>query len=49
MNGRLNKNGVITPRFNVQYIIVIEYRINLVLPYRGFGIIIRASRPFPLS
>jgi hypothetical protein len=39
LNGRLNKTGVISPRFNVQ-VTQIENWVNLLLPSRGFGIII---------
>lgn len=39
LNGRLNKCGVISPRFNVQ-LTQIESWINLLLPARGFGILI---------
>jgi small subunit ribosomal protein S15Ae len=39
LNGRLNKCGVISPRFNVQ-LTQIESWVNLLLPSRGFGIII---------
>ncbi|KAG6902094.1 40S ribosomal protein S22 [Termitomyces sp. Mi166 len=39
LNGRLNKTGVISPRFNVQAN-QIESWVNLLLPARGFGIII---------
>lgn len=39
LNGRLNKTGVISPRFNVQ-VPQIESWVNLLLPARGFGIII---------
>lgn len=39
LNGRLNKTGVISPRFNVQ-VTQIESWVNLLLPSRGFGIII---------
>ncbi|KAJ7880341.1 ribosomal protein S8 [Mycena olivaceomarginata] len=39
LNGRLNKTGVISPRFNVQHS-QIESWVNLLLPARGFGIII---------
>jgi len=44
LNGRLNKTGVISPRFNVQ-VTQIESWVNLLLPSRGFGIIILV-RPF---
>ncbi|KAG8914871.1 40S ribosomal protein S22 [Tulasnella sp. 418] len=39
LNGRLNKCGVISPRFNLQ-VTQIESWVNLLLPARGFGIII---------
>ena len=39
LNGRLNKTGVISPRFNIQHS-QIETWVNLLLPARGFGIII---------
>ncbi|KAJ3006626.1 hypothetical protein NUW54_g3866 [Trametes sanguinea] len=39
LNGRLNKTGVISPRYNVQ-VNQIEAWVNLLLPARGFGIII---------
>jgi hypothetical protein len=39
LNGRLNKTGVISPRFNVQHS-QIESWVNLLLPARSFGIII---------
>ena len=39
LNGRLNKTGVISPRFNIQHT-QIESWVNLLLPARGFGIII---------
>lgn len=39
LNGRLNKTGVISPRYNVQ-VNQIENWVNLLLPARGFGIII---------
>lgn len=42
LNGRLNKTGVISPRFNVQ-VTQIESWVNLLLPARGFGIIILVS------
>jgi small subunit ribosomal protein S15Ae len=44
LNGRLNKTGVISPRFNVQ-VTQIESWVNLLLPARGFGIIILVSYP----
>ncbi len=42
LNGRLNKTGVISPRYNVQ-VNQIEAWVNLLLPARGFGIIILVS------
>ena len=39
LNGRLNKTGVISPRFNIQNS-QIESWVNLLLPARSFGIII---------
>ncbi|KAF5345390.1 hypothetical protein D9756_010980 [Leucocoprinus leucothites] len=39
LNGRLNKTGVISPRFNIQHT-QIESWVNLLLPARGFGILI---------
>jgi len=36
LNGRLNKTGVISPRFNVQ-VNQIENWVNLLLPARSFG------------
>lgn len=39
LNGRLNKTGVISPRFNVQ-VGQIENWVNLLLPARSFGKII---------
>ncbi|THH01643.1 hypothetical protein EW145_g6874 [Phellinidium pouzarii] len=39
LNGRLNKTGVISPRYNVQ-VTQIESWVNLLLPSRGFGKII---------
>ena len=42
LNGRLNKTGVISPRFNVQAT-QIESWVNLLLPARSFGIIILVS------
>jgi hypothetical protein len=42
LNGRLNKTGVISPRFNVQ-VTQIENWVNLLLPSRGFGYIILVS------
>jgi small subunit ribosomal protein S15Ae len=45
LNGRLNKTGVISPRFNVQ-VTQIENWVNLLLPSRGFGYIILVSNLF---
>lgn len=42
LNGRLNKTGVISPRYNVQ-VPQIENWVNLLLPARGFGYIILVS------
>ena len=42
LNGRLNKTGVISPRFNVQ-VTQLENWVNLLLPSRGFGFIILVS------
>lgn len=42
LNGRLNKTGVISPRFNVQ-VTQIESWVNLLLPARSFGYIILVS------
>jgi small subunit ribosomal protein S15Ae len=42
LNGRLNKTGVISPRFNVQAT-QIESWVNLLLPARSFGMIILVS------
>ena len=39
LNGRLNKTGVISPRFNVR-VPEIESWVNRLLPSRGFGYII---------
>jgi small subunit ribosomal protein S15Ae len=39
LNGRINKTGVISPRFNIQ-LSQIENWINLLLPARSFGYII---------
>ncbi|KAG8754392.1 40S ribosomal protein S22 [Serendipita sp. 396] len=39
LNGRLNKTGVISPRFNIQ-VTQIENWVNLLLPSRGFGYLI---------
>jgi len=39
LNGRLNKTGVISPRFNIQHS-QIESWVNLLLPARSFGYII---------
>ncbi|KAG5650749.1 hypothetical protein H0H81_011161 [Sphagnurus paluster] len=44
LNGHLNKTGVISPRFNVQAN-QIESWVNLLLPARGFGIIILGLAP----
>ena len=44
LNGRLNKTGVISPRFNVQAN-QIESWVNLLLPARAFGIIIMVRLP----
>lgn len=43
LNGRLNKTGVISPRYNIQAR-QIESWVNLLLPARGFGIIILVRR-----
>ena len=51
LNGRLNKAGVISPRYNVQ-VSQIENWVNLLLPARSFGIIILVSHgpcSFPSS
>lgn len=45
LNGRLNKTGVISPRFNVQAT-QIESWVNLLLPARSFGMIILVSSRF---
>lgn len=42
LNGRLNKTGVISPRFNVQHS-QIESWVNLLLPARSFGYIILST------
>ena len=42
LNGRLNKTGVISPRFNVQ-VTQIESWVNLLLPARSFGKLILVS------
>ena len=42
LNGRLNKTGVISPRFSVQ-VTQIESWVNLLLPSRSFGIMILVS------
>jgi small subunit ribosomal protein S15Ae len=42
LNGRLNKTGVISPRFNVQ-VTQIENWVNLLLPARSFGKLILVS------
>ena len=39
LNGRINKCGVISPRFNVQ-LTQIENWVNIILPARSFGYII---------
>ncbi|GAA5828206.1 hypothetical protein JCM5353_003890 [Sporobolomyces roseus] len=39
LNGRINKTGVISPRFNIQ-LSQIENWVNLLLPARSFGYII---------
>ena len=44
LNGRLNKTGVISPRFNVQ-VTQIESWVNLLLPARSFGKLILVSVP----
>ena len=44
LNGRLNKIGVISPRLNIQHS-QIESWVNLLLPARGFGIIIPVCPP----
>jgi ribosomal protein S8 len=44
LNGRLNKTGVISPRFNVQ-VNQIENWVNLLLPARSFGKLILVSAP----
>jgi ribosomal protein S8 len=46
LNGRLNKTGVISPRYNVQ-VNQMEAWVNLLLPARGFGIIILVSVSVP--
>ena len=49
LNGRLNKTGVISPRFSVQ-VTQIESWVNLLLPSRGFGIIVLVSQlPFMMA
>ena len=42
LNGRLNKTGVISPRYNVQ-VNQIEAWVNLLLPARSFGKLILVS------
>ena len=42
LNGRLNKTGVISPRFNVQ-VTQIESWVNLLLPARSLGKLILVS------
>jgi hypothetical protein len=42
LNGRLNKTGIISPRFNIQ-VNQIKSWLNLLLPSREFGIIILVS------
>jgi small subunit ribosomal protein S15Ae len=42
LNGRLNKTGVISPRFNIQ-VTQIESWVNLLLPARSFGKLILVS------
>lgn len=44
LNGRLNKTGVISPRFNVQ-VTQIESWVNLLLPARSFGKLILVGGP----
>ena len=46
LNGRLNKTGVISPRYNVQ-VDQIENWVNLLLPARQFGILILVSVTHP--
>ena len=50
LNGRLNKCGVISPRYNVQ-VDQIENWVNLLLPARSFGkiILVRPLPPLSLS
>ena len=43
LNGRLNKCGVISPRYNVRAV-DIEKWVNLLLPSRGFGYMILVSQ-----
>lgn len=43
LNGRINKCGVISPRFNVQ-LTQIENWVNLLLPARSFGYLILVRR-----
>ena len=47
LNGRLNKTGVISPRYNVP-VDQIENWVNLLLPARQFGLIILV-RSFPIG
>ena len=42
LNGRLNKTGVISPRYNIR-VNQIEAWVNLLLAARGFGIIIMTT------
>lgn len=46
LNGRINKCGVISPRFNVQ-LAQIESWVNMLLPARSFGYIILVSPLLP--
>lgn len=48
LNGHLNKTGVISPRYNVQAT-QIEAWVNLLLPARGFGLIILVGFPLLLK
>ena len=43
LNGRLNKCGVISPRYNIRAV-DIEKWVNLLLPSRGFGYMILVSQ-----
>lgn len=45
LNGRLNKTGVISPRYNIA-VNDIEAWVNLLLPSRGFGFIILVRNPY---